>query len=208
MLRKTLMTIGVLTIAAGTAIAQETTGSAGAGRVEVTAAPIGGLFFMPSSSDVEPKFRNYGLGGALAGNINRWVGIEGDVAFAIGMRQDVTFNGALLADQKTPNMLTYSGNVIVNPWGSDRRVVPYLAGGAGALTMFNAADVENLGVTSNETYFTSNIGGGVRWFASSNWGLRGDYRLIMIKSKDEAPVFFGQENRKGHRIAGSIVFTY
>jgi len=30
----------------------------------------------------------------------------------------------------------------------------------------------------------------------------------MIKSKDEAPVFFGQENRKGHRIAGSIVFTY
>ena len=208
MLRKTLMAIAVLTVLAGTAIAQETTGPAGAGRVEVTAAPIGGLFFVPSSSDVEPKFRNYGLGGAVAGNINRWVGIEGDVAFAIGMRQDVTFNGALLTDQKTPNMLTYSGNVIVNPWGSDRRVVPYLAGGAGALTMFNATDVENLGVTRNETYFTSNIGGGVRWFASSNWGLRGDYRLIMIKSKDEAPVFFGQENRKGHRIAGSIVFTY
>jgi hypothetical protein len=28
--------------------------------------------------------------------------------------------------------------------------------------MFNAADVESLGV-SNETYFTTNIGGGVRW---------------------------------------------
>ena len=99
-----------------------------------------------------------------------WVGIEGDVAFGVGMRQDVTFNGALLADQKTPNMLTYSGNVDRQSVGSDRRVVPYLAGGAGALTMFNTTDVENLGVTSNETYFTSNIGGGVRWFASSNSG--------------------------------------
>jgi Outer membrane protein beta-barrel domain len=208
MLRKTLMTIGILTLAAGTAIAQETTGAGGAGRVEVTAAPIGGLFFVPSSSETEPKFRNYGLGAAVTGNINRWVGIEGDMAFAVGMKQDVTFNGSLFADQKTPNMLTYSGNVVVNPWGSNRRVVPYFTGGAGALTMFNATDVENLGVTSNETFFTSNVGGGVRWFMSQNWGLRGDYRLFMIRSKDDAPVFFGQENRMGHRVSASLVFTY
>src|SRR5688500_15679641 len=103
MLRKTLMTVGVLTFAAGTAIAQEATGTAGAGRVEVTAAPIGGVFFVPSSSEAEPKFRNYGLGAAVTGNINRWVGIEGDVAFAVGMGQNVTFNGSFLTDQKTPN---------------------------------------------------------------------------------------------------------
>jgi hypothetical protein len=207
MLRKTLMTIGLLSFVAGSAIAQEATG-VGAGRVEVTAVPIGGMFFVPSSSDVEPKFRNYGLGAAVTGNINRWVGLEGDVTYALGMRQNLTFNGALLADQKTPNMLTYTGNVIVNPWGSDRRLVPYLAGGAGALTMFNATDVENLGVTTNQTYFTTNVGGGVRWFASQNWGLRGDYRLIMIRNKDDAPLFFGQENRLGHRISGSFVFTF
>lgn len=207
MLRKTLMTIGVLSLAVSTAIAQETTG-AGAGRVEVAAAPIGGVFFVPSSSDVEPKFRNYGLGAAVTGNINRWVGIEGDVTYAIGRRQTLTFTDAVLTDQKTPNLLAYSGNVIVNPWGSDRRIVPYLSGGAGALTMFNATDVENLGVTSNQTYFTTNVGGGVRWFVSNNWGLRGDYRLFMIRSKADAPVFFGQENRLGHRISGSFVFTY
>ena len=50
-------------------------------------------------------------------------------------------------------MLTYSGNVVVNPWGRNRR------GGAvpdgrrrRAWPMFNASDVENLGVTGNETY--------------------------------------------------------
>jgi hypothetical protein len=166
------------------------------------------VFFVPSSSEAEPKFRNYGLGAAVTGNINRWVGLEGDLTFAVGMRQNLTFNNALLTDQKTPNMLTYSGNVIVNPWGSNRSVVPYLAGGAGALTMFNRTDVENLGVTTNQTYFTTNLGGGIRWFASQNWGLRGDYRLIMIRNKDDAPLFFGQENRLGHRIAGSFVFTY
>jgi hypothetical protein len=208
MLRRTLMTIGILALATGTAIAQETTGAGGAGRVEVTAAPIGGLFFVPSSSEAGPKFRNYGLGAAVTGNINRWVGLEGDVAFAVGMKQDVTFNGSLLADQKTPNMLTYSGNVVVNPWGSNRRVVPYFTGGAGALTMFNATDVENLGVTTNETFLTTNVGGGVRWFMSPNWGLRGDYRLFMIRSKDDAPVFFGQENRLGHRVSASLVFVY
>ncbi len=207
MFRKTLMTISAVALATGTAFAQETT-APGAGRVEITAAPVGGIFFVPSSSETEPKFRNYGLGAAVTGNINRWVGVEGDITYAIGMRQNVTFNDAVLTDQKTPNLLSYSGNVIVNPWGSNRRLVPYLAGGAGALTMFNTTDVENLGVTTNETFFTTNVGGGLRWFASRNWGLRGDYRFIMIPSKDNAPVFFGQEDRKGHRLSASFVFTY
>ena len=51
------------------------------------------------------------------------------MTYAIGRRQTLTFTDAVLADQKTPNLLTYSGNVIVNPWGSDRRIVPYVAGG-------------------------------------------------------------------------------
>jgi hypothetical protein len=30
----------------------------------------------------------------------------------------------------------------------------------------------------------------------------------MVKSKDTAPVFFGQENRFGHRVYGGLLFTY
>lgn len=195
-----------LAVTASTARAQDSVG--GAGRVEVAATPIGGVFFMPSKSETEPKFGNYGLGGSIAGNINRFVGVEGDVTFAVGVRQDLTFTQASLLDQKTPNMLNYSGNLIYSPWGSNRSVVPYVAGGVGALTMFNTTDVENLGVTTNETFLTSNVGGGVRWFSTNGWGLRGDYRAMIINRRDEAPVFFGQEKRLAHRVSASIIFTY
>ena len=42
--------------------------------------------------------------------------------------------------------------------------VPYVTGGIGGLTMFqNTA----LAITNNETFFTGNLGGGVKWYANS-----------------------------------------
>ena len=38
---------------------------------------------------------------------------------------------------------------------------------------------------------------GVKWFAGRHWGVRADYRLFMVKHKDTAPAFFGQENDMG-----------
>jgi len=50
-------------------------------------------------------------------------------------------------------------------------------------------------------------GGGVKWYArNTRRGLRGDYRFLMTKSNNNAPSFFGQDNRYGHRhYAGVIV---
>ena len=81
--------------------------------------------------------------------------------------------------------------------------------GIGGLTMtdYYARDVEALGVTKNETFLTGNVGGGLKWFATRHIGLRADYRMLMVKSKDNAPAFFGQENRCGHRIYGGLLFT-
>src|SRR5258706_304400 len=56
------------------------------------------------------------------------------------------------------------------------------------------------------TFFTSNVGGGVNWYAG-RWGLRGDYRFIAVQSKDDAPDFFGQETRYGHRIYGGVLLN-
>ena len=83
--------LSALALAASAASAQERPGSAGAGTVEVSATPLGGVFFMPSDSKNEPEFRNYGLGGAVGGNFNRWFGVEGDLAYAVGRRQDLVF---------------------------------------------------------------------------------------------------------------------
>ena len=37
--------------------------------------------------------------------------------------------------------------------------------------------------------------------------LRGDYRFVAVRSKDDAPSFFGQDTRYGHRIYGGVVIN-
>jgi hypothetical protein len=69
------------------------------------------------------------------------------------------------------------------------------------MSVFETAD---LGINSTETFFTSNVGGGVKWYAGS-WGLRVDYRFIAVQGKDDAPAFFGPENRYAHRIYGGFL---
>jgi hypothetical protein len=181
----------------------------GAGRFEVAALPAGGMFFTASDNEAEPEFGNYVLGGAFAYNINRWVGIEGEAGSLLGIKQTINFEGVTLTDQNTPLMLGYTGNLVVSPWGSDRAYVPFVTGGLGGLTMFDTDEVANLGITSTTSFLTANVGGGMKWFASRNWGLRGEYRLMVLDGKEDAPAFFGRESyRYGHRISAGLLFTY
>ena len=131
-----------------------------------------------------------------------------EVGGGIGIRQDMTFNAATLAHQKTPDMIAFNGNVVVNPLGNDRTIVPYVVGGVGGLTLFTDRNVVNLGVIANETYFAGNVGGGVKWFATPHVGLRADGRFIAIKNKDAAPFFGQNDNRYGARVYGGLVFTF
>jgi hypothetical protein len=181
----------------------------GAGRMEIAAAPAGAFLVMKSENGVEPNFKNVALTGSIAVNANRWIGLEGDFGFAMGVKQNLTFQAGVFNNQRTPHLFSFSGNVIVHPAGSDREFVPYGTAGIGGLTMINTTDVEVLGVTRNDTYLMTNAGGGVKWFAARHWGLRADYRLLMIRSKDTAPEFFGrQELRLAHRIYGAFMITY
>ena len=184
-------------IGSGRALAQEA--APGPGRVEISLIPGGFAYFTEQKDTREPSFGNYDLGGALAVNFNRYVGVEGEVSGALGISQSLPFGG-VTSDRKTPNILNYSGNVVVN--ASNRHsVVPYVTGGVGALTVFETAD---LGVNDAETFLTGNVGGGVKWYAG-RWGLRGDYRFVGVRSKDDAPAFFGQETRYGHRVYGAVI---
>ena len=188
------------------AFAQETTG---AGRIEVSAFPGGGVFFGSSSTETEPKFGNFTVGAAFTLNFNRWVGVEGEVGNAIGIKQDMTFNGATLASQKTPHFFAYNANAVINPIGNDRAFVPYVTGGLGGLRLMQTDEVANLGVTEATNYLTGNVGGGLKWFATRHWGARGDYRLMVVNDNTSAPMFFGREEiRYGHRVYGGLLFTY
>jgi hypothetical protein len=105
----------------------------------------------------------------------------------LGLEQSLSNFGGLTGDEKTPNFLNYSGNVVV--WlPTGKSFVPYGTGGIGAL-MFER---EELGINDTETFLTGNVGGGAKWYAANGrWGLRGDYRFMMVRDKDDGPTFFG-----------------
>jgi len=187
---------------------QESAEPVGAGAVEISASPGGGTFFLESTNGTEPKFDNYTLGASFIGNVNRFVGIEGDLNLALGRQQTLTFPGTSLEDQKTPTLFGYNGSALISPWGSDRRVSPYVAVGLGAMTLFNTTDVEAIGIFDRRTFFTTNAGAGLKWFPVPHWGVRGDYRYFMIHNNTDAPSFFGQENRNAQRVYAGLVYTY
>ena len=181
------------------AFAQE--GPAGPGRAEITLIPGGAVLFTENEDASAPSFGNYQLGGAVAYNINRFVGIEGEVGSSVGVSQSLDFGYS--NNVRTPDTLSYSGNVVVSmPSGSS--VVPYVTGGVGGLSLFTR---ESLGINDTETLFTSNVGGGVKWHAG-RWGLRGDYRFIAVPSRNETTsAFFGTERRYGHRVYGAVLLN-
>ena len=190
---------GLSIVGTGRAYAQEA--APGPGTVEVTIIPGGGTFY--TSGDQGPSFGNYNLGGALAYNVNRIFGIEGEVGGAIGVPQDLTFGG-LTGHQKGPNQLNFAGNLVVSA-PTRTSIVPYVTGGIGGLTMFQRASLD---VNSTETFLTGDVGGGLKWYASNGrWGVRGDYRFIAARSRDDAPAFFGQETRYGLRVYGAVIIN-
>ena len=175
-------------------------GPAGAGRAEITVIPAGVLMFTENSDASAPGFGNYQLGGTFTYNLSRYLGVEGEVASSIGLSQNLSFGYS--STERTPDVLNYNGNVVLSvPNGSS--VVPYVTGGVGGLNLFSR---EALGVNQTETFFATNVGGGVKWYLG-RFGVRGDYRFIAVPSKDETSAFFGNDARYGHRVYGALMLN-
>jgi outer membrane protein with beta-barrel domain len=192
--------VGVVGLAAAAPVsAQESHPNTGA--VVITVVPASGTFFTQGKDTKAPSFGNYGAGAAADVRVNRYIGIEGEVTGAFGVTQNLDFTSGTV-NAKTPNLLSYNGNVIVSV-PTRHSIEPYATGGVGGLTLY---DKPALGITDTQTFFTSNVGGGVTWF-NGRWGLRADYRFIAVKSKADAPSFFGQETRYGHRVYGGLVIN-
>jgi hypothetical protein len=111
----------------------------GPGAIVVTIIPAGGTFFTEGKNTQGPSFGNYDLGSAVEVNFNRYVGIEGEVSGALGVAQDLQFSGAT-SNLKTPNLLNYSGNLVLSA-PTRYSVVPYATGGVGGLSVFERASL-------------------------------------------------------------------
>lgn len=185
----------------GTAYAQEST--PGGGAVIVTVIPGGGTFFMEGKNTKAPSFGNYGAGAGVEVHFNRFLSVEANVTDAVGVKQDLQLLGNT-SNLKTPNLLDYSGNVVVS-FANHSGVVPYVTGGVGGLTVF---DQSSVGISDTTTFLTGNVGAGVKWFNSTaRWGLRADYRFLAVRARDDAPSFFGDETRYGHRVFGAVLIN-
>ena len=173
----------------------------GPGSVAITVIPGGSTFYTEGYDTNSPSFSNYDLGAGVAVNLSRHIGVEGEVTGSLGVTQDLQF-ASQTSNLKTPNLLNYSANLVVSaPTRSG--VAPYVTGGVGGLSLFEEA---SLGITGTETFLTGNVGAGVKW-TNGRWGLRGDYRFLAVRSNDDAPAFFGRENRYGHRVYGGLVIN-
>ena len=186
--------------AATPAFAQES--APGPGKVVITIIPAGATFFTEADNNtLGPSFGSYDLGGSVAVNFNRYVGIEGEVSGALGVSQSLQV-GTVTLDERSPDSLNYSGNLVISA-PNRSSVVPYLTGGVGGQTQFER---RVLTVNDSTTFLTGNVGGGISWYAG-RWGLRGDYRFIAVQSKDDAPAFFGRETRYGHRVYAGVLLN-
>ena len=187
--------------AATPAFAQES--APGPGKVVITVIPAGATFFTEAeNSTLGPSFGSYDLGGSVTVNFNRYVGIEGEVSGAIGVPQSLQVGTVTLDDERSPDSLNYSGNLVISA-PNRSSVVPYLTGGVGGQTLF---EQRVLDVNDATTFLTGNVGGGISWYAG-RWGIRGDYRFIAVQSKDDAPAFFGREDRYGHRVYAGVLLN-
>lgn len=191
-----------LSLCATAARAQES--STGPGTLEVSIIPGGATYFTSTDANpAAPGFGNYTLGAAVAYNVTRVLGIEGEVGGTLGITQDLAMGG-LTRSSKTPDTLNYAGNLVLSAVTS-HAVVPYVTAGVGGLTMFER---ETVGVTDTQTFLTGNVGGGLKWYApTGRWGLRTDYRFQAAASKDDAPAFFGRDTRYGHRVYAAVVIN-
>ena len=179
------------------------------GGVEFTVVTAGGA--RVAAKRPSPGFGTFLFGTAFTYNINRFLGVEGDVGAMLPTSGEVgamNFSGSQFrfalhdSQSKPPNFLHYDASAIVTAARVGRTRI-YGAAGVGGLTMFRRS---GLGVTENETFGVGNVGGGVKWYgATGRWGIRGDYRLLVTKAKDDAAAFFGQENRVVHRVYAGVI---
>jgi len=196
--------LSVLLVSVGSRVTVFAQSTVGAGKLEATLTPAGWLAVAEANDVSEPAFSQYLFGGAIAVNWSR-LGLEGEIYYAPGRSQDLTFGSQTVSDT-TPGVVLDSVTMVVPLMGNKRAAVPYGAAGIGEFTVMRTED--NVTQPDTETFTTGFFGGGVKWYRSSRWGVRGDYRFLVVRSKLHSPGdFFGEGQRNAHRIYGALVIN-
>lgn len=180
--KKTLAVLAALALlqaAGATTIAQAQS------KAEVVV--LGGFQVLNRNDTALPdRLINVPVVGTLSYRITPAVAVEGEFTWMIPVRQSVDLGSGQSLDRKTPDILAYQANVRAN-WPGSAVVSPYLAAGAGALTILSQTDADRLPQTpQSQTMFALNFGAGVTYGLGSRWGLRADFREFVAFPADDA----------------------
>jgi hypothetical protein len=201
-----------IALAASCAVASAQEVAPGAGKLEIGGFPGGGLWLGGGNDNLEVNFNNYAFGGDATWYLNSRAAIEGEGAFGLGLSQNVNYKNQIVYRVQMPHTLGVNGNIVIFPAGSAKRVAGYVTGGAGTLTLFSrTAAARYFGLTQNESFVSTNVGGGLKIFrrgTSRNWGFRIDYRLMFVNSKSDAVALFAKSKRRmGNRFYIGMLYT-
>ena len=115
----------------------------------------------------------------------RWA-LEGEFTWLVPVKQDVDLGTGAKQERKTPDILAYQANLradlpVATAWS------PYLAAGAGALTVLSNTGPDRLPqLDESETMFALDFGGGLKWGLNPRWTIRGDFRELVAFPSDQA----------------------
>jgi hypothetical protein len=116
------------------------------------------------------------FGGSFGYVWNSWVGAE----FLANFTPNFQIQNPALFNGRAPQVNTYMFNAVGSvPFGADGQWLPFVSGGAGAVTLRSGAlngDTTNV-FTPDDSKAGGNIGFGLMGFMG-NWGVRGDIRYF------------------------------
>jgi opacity protein-like surface antigen len=148
---------------------------------------MGGLQVLNENDTALPdRFVNIPVVATVSYNVTPILAVDGEFTWMIPVEQGVSVGSGPSQDRRTPNILAYQANARAN-WPIEGYWSPYLAVGAGAVTVLSGTDADRLPqLAESETAFALNFGAGVTYDLNPRWALRADFREFVAFPSENA----------------------
>jgi hypothetical protein len=155
-------------------------------RIEVS----GGYSYLSAdTNDLSDRQSANGWNTAVVGNINRWVGVEGDVS---GHYKSYRISlGSLGSSLGLPSSFGVSVRDHTFAAGPRLNFGPAFAH---ALFGFNNLSASSLGLSGAQNSFTNLLGGGIQWPPRGPWGIRASADYALTRHNVFGPIASASRN--------------
>lgn len=171
-------TLGVVALAASSASAENT---------GIGFSVMGGVQALNKNKATFPDhIIDVPVAAALSFDLSPVWALEGNFSWVIPVKQDIDLGGGFVRKGKSPDMLSYQGNLKAN-LSTSSSIRPYVTAGAGAVTLLSTKKADRIPqLASDQTAFAANAGIGAEYAISGPLALRLDLReLAAFPSKGQ-----------------------